>query len=114
MKKNLVDQTLLDHKSIRKFSDKTVSDKAVTTIVQAGQQAPFASQYYSVLLSRNIKRNPMNAPPTLHHLYRLLQVRLQGEVLISVAAFSAVHPSRLTRLPKSIICHSECFLSCSW
>ncbi|MCK4498340.1 MAG: nitroreductase family protein [Candidatus Bathyarchaeia archaeon] len=62
MKKNLVVQTLLDHKSIRKFSDKTVSDKAVTTIVQAGQQAPFASQYYSVLLSRNIKRNPMNAP----------------------------------------------------
>ena len=34
----------------------------VETIVRAGQQAPFASQAYSVLLSRNVKRNPFKAP----------------------------------------------------
>jgi FMN reductase (NADPH) len=62
MKKNLVIQTLLDHKSIRKYTDETPSDEAVETIVRAGQQAPFASQYYSVLLSRNKKRNPFKAP----------------------------------------------------
>jgi len=62
MKANLVVQTLLDHKSIRRFSDKPVSDEVIATIVQAGQQAPFASQYYSVLLSRHARRNPMNAP----------------------------------------------------
>jgi nitroreductase len=62
MKKNLVIQTMLDHKSIRKYTDETPSDEIIETIVRAGQQAPFASQYYSVLLSRNKKRNPYKAP----------------------------------------------------
>lgn len=62
MKTNLAIQTILDHKSIRKYSDKPVSDDSVRTIVRTGQQAPFASQYYSVLLSRNRKRNPWKAP----------------------------------------------------
>ncbi len=53
---------MLEHKSIRKYTDKTPSDEVIETIVRAGQQAPFASQYYSVLLSRNRKRNPWNAP----------------------------------------------------
>ena len=62
MKNNPVIQTMLDHKSIRKYTDKTPSDEVVETIVRAGQQAPFASQYYSVLLSRNRERNPWKAP----------------------------------------------------
>jgi nitroreductase len=62
MKNNLVVKTMLDHKSIRKYTDQTPSDDVVKTIFRAGQQAPFASQYYSVLLSRNRKRNPWNAP----------------------------------------------------
>jgi len=62
MKKNLVIQTMLDHKSIRKYTDEVPSDEVIETIVRAGQQAPFASQYYSVLLSRNKKRNPFKAP----------------------------------------------------
>jgi nitroreductase len=62
MKTNLVIQTMLDHKSIREFTRKSPSDEVVKTIVRAGQQAPFASQYYSVLLSRNKKRNPWRAP----------------------------------------------------
>jgi FMN reductase (NADPH) len=62
MKINPVIRTMLEHKSIRKYSDKTPSDDLVKAIVRAAQQAPFASQYYSVLLSRNRKRNPFKAP----------------------------------------------------
>jgi len=62
MKNNPVIQTMLDHRSIRKYTDETPSDEVIETIVRAGQQAPFASQYYSVLLSRNKERNPWKAP----------------------------------------------------
>ena len=62
MKRNLVIRTLLEHKSIRKYVEKSPSDEVITTIVRAGQQAPFASQAYSVLLSRNMRRNPFRAP----------------------------------------------------
>lgn len=41
---NPVIQTLLNHKSIRKYKDKMPSDEVIKTIVRAGQQAPFASQ----------------------------------------------------------------------
>jgi len=59
---NKVIRTMLEHKSIRKYSDKLPSNEIVKTIVRAGQQAPFASQYYSLLLSRNMERNPWRAP----------------------------------------------------
>jgi FMN reductase (NADPH) len=62
MKSNPVIQTMLKHKSIRKYKEDAPSDEVINTIVRAGQQAPFASQAYSVLLSRNIKRNPFKAP----------------------------------------------------
>ncbi len=62
VKSNTVVRTMLEHKSIRKYSDKPVSDEVVRTVVRAGQQAPFASQYCSVLLSRNQKQNPWKAP----------------------------------------------------
>lgn len=62
MKDSLVIETMLDHRSIRRYSDQIPSDEVVKTIVRAGQQAPFASQYYSVLLSRDKKRNPFKAP----------------------------------------------------
>jgi FMN reductase (NADPH) len=62
LKTNPVIQTMLNHKSIREFTDESPSDEVVETIVRTGQQAPFASQYYSVLLSRNKKRNPWKAP----------------------------------------------------
>jgi len=62
VKRNPVIQAMLDHKSIRKYTDEMPSDKVVETIVRAGQQAPFASQYYSVILSRNPGRNPYKAP----------------------------------------------------
>ena len=62
MKDNLVIQTMLDHKSIRKYTDETPSEEVIKTIIRASQQAPFASQLYSILLSRNRKRNPWKAP----------------------------------------------------
>jgi len=62
MKTNPVIQTMLEHKSIRKYADNAPSDEVMEAILRAGQQAPFASQCYSVLLSRNRKRNPWNAP----------------------------------------------------
>lgn len=62
MKSNAVIKTMLEHKSIRKYLDKAPSDETIHTIVRAGQQAPFAYQAYSILLSRNAKRNPYRAP----------------------------------------------------
>jgi len=62
MEKNLVLQTMLEHKSIRKYKDEMPSDEIVRAIVRAGQQAPFASQAYSVLLSRKREHNPFKAP----------------------------------------------------
>lgn len=53
---------MLEHRSIRKYTDEALTDEIVRIIVRAGQQAPFASQYYSVLLSRNRTRNPFKAP----------------------------------------------------
>jgi len=80
MKSNLVIQTMLDHKSIRKYTDEVPSDEVIKTIVRAGQQAPFASQYYSVLLSRNRARNPYKAPLLFticvdSHKFELIMVR---------------------------------------
>lgn len=62
VKKNRVIQTLLAHKSIRQYTDEIPSEETVETIVRAGQQAPFAYQYYSVLLSRKREQHPYKAP----------------------------------------------------
>lgn len=59
---NQVIHTLLNHKSIRKYTEEVPSDTIVETIVRAGQQAPFAYQLYSVLLSRDKEKNPFEAP----------------------------------------------------
>jgi FMN reductase (NADPH) len=55
-------QTMLNRKSIRRFTSEQPSDKIINTIVQAGQQAPFASQLGSLLLSRKIDKHPFKAP----------------------------------------------------
>ena len=59
---NPVIQTMLDRKSIRKYTEQTPSDEVITSIVRAGQQAPFASQLYSLLLSRDREGTPYRAP----------------------------------------------------
>jgi len=57
---NPVIQTMLNHRSVRKYTKEKPGDETIQTIVQAGQQAPFASQLYSVLLTR--KKAPFGAP----------------------------------------------------
>ncbi len=62
MKKNQVIKTIINHKSIRRFKPKSPTMEMIKTIVRAGQQAPFSSQVYSLLLSRNQRKNPFKAP----------------------------------------------------
>lgn len=62
MKHNPVIDCLLDHKSIRSYTDKNPSDEIIEIIMRSGQQAPFASQTYSMLLSRDRAKNPWKAP----------------------------------------------------
>ena len=59
---NQVIETLLNHKSIREYSEKEIPDGMIRTIVKAGQQAAFAYQSYSVLLSREKEKHPFKAP----------------------------------------------------
>jgi FMN reductase (NADPH) len=62
MIENPVIDTLMNRKSIRKYSDRQPSDEIVETVVKAGQQAPFAMQMGSVLLSRDSEHNIFRAP----------------------------------------------------
>lgn len=59
---NPVVETMLNRKSIRKYKDKVPSDEVIETVVRAGQQAPFAYQFCSLLLSRHREKNPLGAP----------------------------------------------------
>jgi len=59
---NPVVDTLLSRKSIRRYSADQPSDEVVETVVRAGQQAPFAYQLCSLLLSRHRTKNPFRAP----------------------------------------------------
>lgn len=44
-------ETLMNRRSVRKYTDRKLSKEELETIVRTGQQAPFASQLYSVLYS---------------------------------------------------------------
>lgn len=81
MMTNPVIEAMLRRKSIRTYTDESPSQEVVTVIVQAGQQAPFASQLYSLLLSRNREKNPFQAPllfticVDVHKLERIMAAR---------------------------------------
>lgn len=88
MKSNPVVKTMLEHKSIRKYTDEVPSDEVVETVVLAGQQAPFAYQCYSVLLSRNRKRNPWKAPLLFticvdSHKFELIMARRNWKLIVN-------------------------------
>jgi FMN reductase (NADPH) len=80
MEQNQVIDTMLSHRSVRKYKKDRPSDEIIETIVRAGQQAPFASQLYSVLLTRK-KKAPFGAPlwfiicVDLYKLERFMKVR---------------------------------------
>lgn len=48
--------------SIRAYTDQVPSDDLIETVVRAGQQAPFAYQLGTVLLSRDREQHPFHAP----------------------------------------------------
>jgi nitroreductase len=59
---NAVIDSLMQRKSVRKYADQQPNEEVVETVVRAGQQAPFAYQLGSVLLSRKREKNPFRAP----------------------------------------------------
>ena len=62
MTENPIIETMLCRKSIRKYTDQIPTDETIRQVVRAGQQAPFAYQMCSVLLSRKREQNPFGAP----------------------------------------------------
>lgn len=77
---------LLNRRSVRPYKTDQPTDDVIQAIVRAGQQAPFASQLYNVLLERkNIQ--PCSAPllftvcADLHRLERFMA--LQGRKLVT-------------------------------
>ncbi len=72
--------SMLARRSVRRYKPDQPTDEIVETIVRAGQQAPFASQLYSVLLSRK-KKAPFKAPlwfticVDLYKLERFMKIR---------------------------------------
>ena len=62
MPNNPVIKTMLNRKSIRKYTPDMPSQDVIETVVRAGQKAPFASQLCSLLLSRDQAHNPFKAP----------------------------------------------------
>lgn len=77
---NPIIETMLQHRSVRKYKLDQPADDVIESIVRAGQQAPFASQLYSVLLSRK-KKAPFGAPlwfticVDLYKLQRFMKIR---------------------------------------
>jgi len=59
---NPIIDTLMQRKSIRNYTAEQPTEEVLETIVRAGQQAPFAYQLGSLLLSRDTSKNPFNAP----------------------------------------------------
>lgn len=47
---NPVIESMLNRKSVRKYTDQKPTDEVIAAVVRAGQQAPFAAQLCSVLL----------------------------------------------------------------
>ncbi len=62
MKNNPIIEIMLNRKSIRQYKPEMPSDETIQSVVQAGQQAPFASQLCSLLLQRGPDGTPFRAP----------------------------------------------------
>ena len=62
MLSNPVIDTIMRRKSIRRYTQEQPTDEVIHAIVRAGQQAPFAAQLGSLLLKRDLKKNPFEAP----------------------------------------------------
>jgi FMN reductase (NADPH) len=58
---NIIVDRMLQRRSVRKFTAQKPGDEVIDAIVRAGQQAPFAGQLASMILSRK-KKQPFGAP----------------------------------------------------
>ena len=58
---NDVIDAMMNRKSIRKYTDQMPSEEVLEAVIRAGQQAPFAAQLCSVMLTRR-KGVPFGAP----------------------------------------------------
>ena len=78
---NPVLEAMLRRKSIRHYTTEMPTDDVLTAIVRAGQQAPFAAQLGSLLLSRKQEKNPFGAPllfticADIHRMECIMQAR---------------------------------------
>lgn len=59
---NAIIDAMMKRKSIRKYTDQVPSQDIIETLARAAQQAPFASQSCSLLLSRKAGKHPFKAP----------------------------------------------------
>ncbi len=81
MEGNPILKALLERKSIRRYRPEAPSDEVIEAVVRAGQQAPFAAQMGSLLLSRDRERHPFQAPllftmlVDVHRLEKVLAAR---------------------------------------
>ena len=62
MNTNPIIDSMLNRKSIRKYTDREPTREEIELVVRAGQQAPFASQLCSLLLKRDRDKAPFKAP----------------------------------------------------
>lgn len=97
MQENPVLKSLLARKSIRRYKP-DVPDKAVIeAVVRAGQQAPFAAQLGSALLSRERERHPFKAPL----LFTLLVDVHRLERVLAALAIPCRSPSTKDATPRT-------------
>jgi nitroreductase len=59
---NAMIDAMMNRKSIRSYTDQAPSDDVIKTLARAAQQAPFAAQSCSLLLSRHAGKHPFKAP----------------------------------------------------
>ena len=62
MQTNPVIDLMLKHRSVRAYTAEVPPDDVIEAVVRAGQQAPFAAQLGSVILSRGGEKIPFGAP----------------------------------------------------
>ena len=81
MIRNEVVDSLMNRRSIRKYTEQIPSEEEILTVVRAGQQAPFAMHLGSVIIQRNRETNFFNAPIQfiilcdLHRMEKVMKIR---------------------------------------
>ncbi len=59
---NQIIDTMMNRKSIRKYTDQMPTTEEIETLARVAQQAPFAGQMCSLLLKKGVKEIPFKAP----------------------------------------------------